>query len=58
MDGLDRVRFNGLDMDMLRTPFAKRLPLVAGALLEEEINEYIKQSQKMFGSGDAPKQTE
>lgn len=57
MDGLDRVRFNGLDMDMLRTPFAKRLPLVAGALLEEEISEYIKQSQKMFGSADAQKQT-
>lgn len=58
MDGLDRVRFNGLDMDMLRTPFAKRLPLVAGALLEEEISEYIKQSKKMFGGADAQKQTE
>ena len=37
MDGLDRVRFNGLDYRMLRTAYAKRLPLVAGCLLEEDI---------------------
>lgn len=37
MDGLDRVRFNGLDYRMLRTPYAKRLPLVAGCLLEEQV---------------------
>lgn len=35
MDGLDRVRFNGLDYRMLRTEFGRRLPLVAGGLLEE-----------------------
>ena len=37
MDGLDRVRFNGLDYHMLRTSYAKRLPLVAGCLLEEQV---------------------
>lgn len=37
MDGLDRVRFNGLDYRMLRTQFARRLPLVAGCLLEEDL---------------------
>lgn len=37
MDGLDRVRFNGLDYRMLRTAYAKRLPLVAGCLLEEDL---------------------
>lgn len=42
MDGLDRVRFNGLDYRMLRTPFAARLPLIAGCLLKENILEYIQ----------------
>lgn len=37
MDGLDRVRFNGLDYRMLRTEYGKRLPLVAGCLLEEPL---------------------
>ena len=37
MDGLDRVRFNGLDILMLRTPYAKKLPLIAGCLLQENI---------------------
>lgn len=37
MDGLDRVRFNGLDYRMLRTQYARRLPLVAGCLLEEDL---------------------
>lgn len=37
MDGLDRVRFNGLDYRMLRTRYARRLPLVAGCLLEEDL---------------------
>ncbi len=37
MDGLDRVRFNGLDYRLLRTEYAKKLPLVAGALLEEQM---------------------
>ena len=32
MDGLDRVRFNGLDYRMLRTEYARRLPLVGGCL--------------------------
>ena len=37
MDGLDRVRFNGLDYRLLRTAYAKRLPLVAGCLLHEDL---------------------
>lgn len=37
MDGLDRVRFNGLDYRMLRTEYAKQLPLIAGCLLEEDM---------------------
>lgn len=39
MDGLDRVRFNGLDYRMLRTEYACKLPLVAGCLLEERLLE-------------------
>ena len=42
MDGLDRVRFNGLDFRYLRTPYARRLPLVAGGLLEEPLLECIR----------------
>ena len=42
MDGLDRVRFNGLDFRCLRTPYARRLPLVAGGLLEEPLLECVK----------------
>lgn len=41
MDGLDRVRFNGLDYRKLRTPYGRRLPLVAGALLEEQMVEAL-----------------
>ena len=41
MDGLDRVRFNGLDFHLLRTPYARRLPLVAGGLLEEKLVDLI-----------------
>lgn len=37
MDGLDRVRFNGLDYRMLRTEYAKQMPLIAGELLEEDL---------------------
>ena len=37
MDGLDRVRFNGLDYRMLRTEFARKLPLIAGCLLNEDV---------------------
>lgn len=37
MDGLDRVRFNGLDYRMLRTEYGRKLPLVAGCLLEENL---------------------
>lgn len=37
MDGLDRVRFNGLDYRMLRTGYGRKLPLVAGCLLEEDL---------------------
>lgn len=43
MDGLDRVRFNGLDFRRLRTPYARRLPLIAGGLLEEPLLECIKE---------------
>ncbi|MCI6435570.1 MAG: hypothetical protein MR828_12600 [Clostridiales bacterium] len=42
MDGLDRVRFNGLDFRYLRTPYARQLPLVAGGLLEEPLLECVK----------------
>ena len=42
MDGLDRVRFNGLDYRYLRTSYARRLPLVAGGLLEEPLLECMK----------------
>ena len=42
MDGLDRVRFNGLDFRQLRTSYAKKLPLVAGGLLEEPLLECIE----------------
>ena len=42
MDSLDRVRFNGLDFRYLRTPYAKRLPLVAGGLLEEHLLECVQ----------------
>ncbi|MCI9176430.1 MAG: hypothetical protein HFH49_16155 [Lachnospiraceae bacterium] len=41
MDGLDRVRFNGLDYRMLRTQYGRRLPLVAGCLLEEPLLEKL-----------------
>lgn len=37
MDGLDRVRFNGLDYRMLRTAYGRRLPLIAGCLLDEDL---------------------
>ena len=42
MDGLDRVRFNGLDYRMLRTPFATRLPLIAGCLLKENFLAFLE----------------
>lgn len=42
MDGLDRVRFNGLDYRMLRTEYGRRLPLVAGCLLEEPLLEALQ----------------
>lgn len=41
MDGLDRVRFNGLDYRQLRTDYGRRLPLVAGALLQEALVEAL-----------------
>lgn len=41
MDGLDRVRFNGPDYRVLRTEYARRLPLVAGCLLHEPIQELL-----------------
>lgn len=41
MDGLDRVRFNGLDYRQLRTDYGRRLPLMAGALLKESLIEAL-----------------
>lgn len=41
MDALDRVRFNGLDINRLRTDYAKRLPLIAGRLLAENIAQFV-----------------
>lgn len=46
MDGLDRVRFNGLDYRMLRTEFARRLQLIAGCLVKGDI-------LTVFGQGQA-----
>lgn len=42
MDGLDRVRFNGLDYRFLRTPYARKLPLVAGGLLKEDVVAFLE----------------
>lgn len=41
MDGLDRVRFNGLDYRQLRTVYGRRLPLVAGCLLKETLVQFL-----------------
>lgn len=46
MDGLDRVRFNGLDIYQLRTEYARKLPLIAGALLKENIETFVMESSK------------
>lgn len=46
MDGLDRVRFNGLDVAMLRTPYAVKLALVAGSLLHEDIERFIRETKE------------
>lgn len=46
MDGLDRVRFNGLDIYQLRTSYARKLPLIAGALLKEKIESFVMGSPK------------
>jgi len=50
MDGLDRVRFNGLDYRMLRTEYAKRLPLIAGCLVKEDILAVFNESQTRDGN--------
>lgn len=47
MDGLDRVRFNGLDYRFLRTPFAARLPLIAGCLLKENIPAFLEREAEV-----------
>ena len=49
MDGLDRVRFNGLDYRQLRTQYGRRLPLVAGALLEEPLAEAVRRNFEWQG---------
>ena len=46
MDGLDRVRFNGLDYRQLRTSYAKKLPLIAGGLLQEDLLGLLDALQK------------
>ena len=46
MDGLDRVRFNGLDVYQLRTTYARKLPLIAGALLKEKIERFVMDPPK------------
>ena len=38
MDALDRLRFGGLDYRLLRTEYAKRLPLIAGYFLKDDID--------------------
>ena len=48
MDGLDRVRFNGLDVAMLRTPYAVKLALVAGSLLHEDIERFISETKEEY----------
>lgn len=48
VDGLDRVRFNGLDYRQLRTDYGRKLPLVAGALLNEPIVQVLDMD---WGSG-------
>lgn len=45
MDGLDRVRFNGLDINQLRTDYGKQLPLIAGRLLSEKLEWFIFENQ-------------
>lgn len=47
MDGLDRVRFNGLDIDLLRSEYARKLPLVAGRLLHEKIEAFVLETPKV-----------
>lgn len=49
MNGLDRVRFNGLDYRFLRTDFAKRLPLIAGCLLKEDLPEILQAKNWIIG---------
>ena len=42
MDGLDRIRFNGLDYRRLRTEYGRKLPLVAGCLLDEDLPQALQ----------------
>lgn len=51
MDGLDRVRFNGLDYRMLRTEYGRKLPLVAGCLLEERLLDALQSD--LYGKEDS-----
>lgn len=48
MDGLDRVRFNGLDYRFLRTENGQQLPLIAGGLLQEDVIGFIKKLQERW----------
>ena len=56
IDGLDRVRFNGLDLEQLRTPYARRLALVAGALLQEEIEQVVESHERRTYEAPAAKE--
>lgn len=47
IDGLDRVRFGDLDVSRLRTSYAKKLPLIAGALLNENLEAFIKETLEL-----------
>ena len=47
IDGLDRVRLNDLDVDQLRTEYAKKLPLVAGALLQVNIEQFVNNTKNI-----------
>lgn len=57
MDGLDRVRFNGLDYRLLRTEFARKLPLFAGCLLKEDLM-VLTDLTRFLGKIEGPATTE
>ena len=58
MDALDRVRFNGLDHRRLRTDFAKKLPLIANCLHEQDIFQILEGINKIQEGNEHGKQTD